>query len=154
MYLSDISVGVRGWLEWWDGARAPWSSGRPVSGPAPQPPPPSISPLLLPATQRAASIAMEASNNQQQKEKEPRVHRPCAFDKVLPLIIVSHSSSSEKCYLTALIIDLALISFRWRGWCGRCKTLRAGYPCAAKNNFSLRSPQRSWVSAIDIYVVE
>lgn len=84
--LSDISVYVRGWLEWWDGARAPWSSGRPVSGPAPQPPPPSISPLLLPATQRAASIAMEASKNQQQKEKEPRVHRPYAFDKVHPRV--------------------------------------------------------------------
>lgn len=76
-------MGVRGWLEWWDGARAPWSSGRPVSGPAPQPPPPSISTPLLPTTQRAASIAMEASNNQQQKEKEPRIHRPYAFDKVL-----------------------------------------------------------------------
>lgn len=25
---------------------------------------------------------MEASSNQQQKEKEPRVHRPYAFDKV------------------------------------------------------------------------
>lgn len=74
-------MGVRGWLEWWDGARAPWSSGRPVSGPTPQPPPPSISSQLLPASQRAASIAMEASNNQQQK-KEPSVHRPCAFDKV------------------------------------------------------------------------
>ncbi|KAG7209131.1 hypothetical protein KM043_015275 [Ampulex compressa] len=66
--------------------RAPWSSGRPVSGPTPQPPPPSISSQLLPATQRATSIAMEASSNQQQKEKEPRVHRPCAFDKMEGLV--------------------------------------------------------------------
>ncbi|XP_076390842.1 uncharacterized protein LOC100874850 isoform X3 [Megachile rotundata] len=29
---------------------------------------------------------MEASNNQQQKEKEPRVHRPCAFDKMEGLV--------------------------------------------------------------------
>jgi len=78
--LRNVSVGVRGWLEWWDGARAPWSSGRPVSGPTPQPPPPSISTPLQPASQRAASLAMEAS--QQQKEKEPRIHRPYAFDKV------------------------------------------------------------------------
>ncbi|XP_076182810.1 uncharacterized protein LOC143154758 isoform X2 [Ptiloglossa arizonensis] len=29
---------------------------------------------------------MEASSNQQQKEKEPRVHRPCAFDKMEGLV--------------------------------------------------------------------
>ncbi|XP_076674340.1 uncharacterized protein LOC143372209 isoform X2 [Andrena cerasifolii] len=31
-------------------------------------------------------IEMEASSNQQQKEKEPRVHRPCAFDKMEGLV--------------------------------------------------------------------
>lgn len=55
-----------------------------------------------------------------------------------------------------VIIDRRVDPFsrRWRGWCGRCKTLRAGYPCAAKNNFSPRSLQRSWVSAIGTCVVE
>jgi len=140
---------------------------------------------------------MEASSNQQQKEKEPRVHRPYAFEKVrLPAPPCVELESSPFSPLSSderrrkrkerekkgkgekeppspspspsplrketeiqgvsgrsLIIDLDLAR-RWRGWCGRCKTLRAGYPCAAKNNFSPRSLQRSWVSANGTCVVE
>lgn len=46
------------------------------------------------------------------------------------------------------------VYYRWRGWCGRCKTLRTGYPCAAKNNFSPQFLRLSWVSAIGTCVVE
>lgn len=89
--------------------------------------------------------------------KKRRSH---AFTGLTPSTRYYTVDTNRRVYITRsrysidVIIDPALISRRWRGWCGRCKTLRAGYPCAAKNNFSPRSPQRSWVSAIGTCVVE
>ncbi|XP_067213306.1 uncharacterized protein [Linepithema humile] len=51
---------------------------------------------------------MEASKNQQQKEKEPRVHRPCAFDKMEGLVREMQDPESgvpvrsQKLFLTSI----------------------------------------------------